>query len=107
MRREGEGTSLFRVSVLGGEPRRVVADAYDGAWSPDGSRIAYMRQTEDGGKRAWVLYAASPEGGDTKELFRTTAGLIDSPVWSPDGKEIVLLSPDDRIQHDEHLQCSS
>ncbi len=52
VRREGDGTSLFRVSVLGGEPRRVVADAYDGAWSPDGSRIAYMRQTEDGGKRA-------------------------------------------------------
>ncbi len=89
VRREPDGTSLYRVSVLGGEPRRVVADAYDGAWSPDGSRIAFTRQIQDGGKRSWVLYAASADGSEPKELYRTSQGLFDWPVWSPDGKEIV------------------
>jgi Tol biopolymer transport system component len=89
VRNETHGPSLFRVSVLGGEPRRVVADAYDGAWSPDGSRIAFMRQIQDGGQRIWVLYSASSDGSDAKEIFRTSASLIDSPVWSPDGEEIV------------------
>jgi Tol biopolymer transport system component len=89
VRREGDGSSLFRIGVLGGEPRRLVGDAYDGAWSPDGRRLAFTREGRDGDRRSWALYVASADGSDPREIHRSTQGLFEWPVWSPDGKRIV------------------
>ena len=51
-RAEGGASSLYRVPVLGGTPRKVLADAADGDWSPDGARIAFVRERRG---QAWVL----------------------------------------------------
>ena len=39
---DGARPSLFKVPLLGGEPRRVVDNAADASWSADGTRIAYL-----------------------------------------------------------------
>ena len=44
----GEGLmarSLYVVAQSGGGPRLLIPDGYDGEWSPDGTRIAFVRGT--------------------------------------------------------------
>lgn len=56
--------------------------ARSGAWSPDGSKIAYMRDQPQG------LYVVARDGKDPRRL--THDGFRDErPAWSPDGKTIV------------------
>jgi hypothetical protein len=51
-REEEDGSaSLYRVAVVGGEPRKVIHDAHDGDWSPDGDRIVFLRLRARGGRR--------------------------------------------------------
>ena len=49
-------------------------------WSPDSSRIAFMR----GGD----LYVADPQGGNAR---RQVSDWVEVPYWLPDGSEIVYL----------------
>jgi len=68
---------------------RVVA-ALNGtfaSWSPDGGRIAYVR---DG-----ALYASDATGDAAKRLFAPVelpTWELDGPVWSPDGSAIALAT---------------
>ena len=91
VRRESAGSSLFRVGVLGGEPRRLVANATDGAWSCDGQRLAWIREGKDNGKQVWVLTIGSADGGAPREIYRGSTVPIDWPAWSPDGKWIACF----------------
>jgi Tol biopolymer transport system component len=61
-------------------------DAIEPAWSPDGTKIAYVVET-DPGDEIWVMNA---DGSDPMEL---TSGSADTnPAWSPDGGEIAFSS---------------
>ncbi|MGW8267378.1 MAG: prolyl oligopeptidase family serine peptidase [Longimicrobiales bacterium] len=65
--------------------------AADPTISPDGSRIAYVRSSNDiqrDGARTdlWVLRA---DGTDHRAL--TTSGRAGSPVWSPDGGRLLYV----------------
>ena len=56
--------------------------ARSGAWSPDGSKVAYMRDSPQG------VYVVNRDGTGAKRL--THDGFRDErPAWSPDGKWIV------------------
>jgi TolB protein len=62
--------------------------AYDPAWSPDGTRIAYA--VRNAGKHdLWVMDA---DGGNQRQL--TTAGGCRAPCWSPDGQQLAYLAVD-------------
>jgi Tol biopolymer transport system component len=89
VRREGTVSSLYRVGILGGEPRRLVANATDGAWSCDGLRLAWVREAKEKGRQAWTLTVGSADGGEPREIYRSTAAPFDWPAWSPDGRWIV------------------
>ena len=89
VRREGAASSLYRVGVLGGEPRRLVANATDGALSCDGLRLAWVREEKVEGRQAWTLTVGSADGGTPREIYRNATVPFDSPSWSPDGKRIV------------------
>ena len=75
----------------------------DPVWSPDGKRIAYVSTHPDGWFNVFVMEIDQGRGGDTVQLTlnndygrdRLYFGRIDlhiEPTWSPDGKEIILVS---------------
>jgi Tol biopolymer transport system component len=87
-RSEGHTASLYRVPLLGGEPRKLVEDAVDGDWSPDGRRIAFVRWATDGAQIVSVISAAAADGGGAHEVGRVEGYALMHPRWSPEGRTI-------------------
>jgi dipeptidyl aminopeptidase/acylaminoacyl peptidase len=56
--------------------------------SPDGRRVAFMRETEEGNLDIWLLEL----GRNVLSRFTTDAAADLLPVWSPDGTRIVFSS---------------
>ena len=77
---------LFTLPLRGGSPAQITASekpVADPQWSPDGRRLAFVRENE-----IWVVET------DGSRLVRVTghpAGTKD-PRWSPDGRRIAFLS---------------
>jgi Tol biopolymer transport system component len=86
---------LADLQNLAGLPRRITAgeetaahDEQDVAWSPDGTRIAFLSDAETGGQLQ--LYQVNIAGGPPQRLTNL-AGFLANPRWSPDGKTMALL----------------
>lgn len=68
-----------------GETRRLVEFGSQPAWSPDGSRLAFVRKRA-GNADLWV---ADGDGSRPTQLTRTPAD-EENPSWSPDGRRIAF-----------------
>ncbi len=70
-----------------GTHQRSLVQGSDAAWSPDGSRIAYIAKGEPSGSQIFVRYMDA-EGANTQisHLTESPSGL----AWSPDGKSIAF-----------------
>ena len=70
------------------------AAAYDGAWSPDGTEIAFaMAETVDGTNTSMAsIQVLTVATGETRTAYADHAGDIwlFQPRWSPDATELVL-----------------
>jgi len=80
---------LYRSPVLGGSPQKLVHDVdSDITFSPDGRRIAYVRQNDpEIGK--YRLLTATLDGNDEKVLqIGSAKDNVFSPAWSPNGNLI-------------------
>ena len=102
-RRSSIGTKVLNTQLfsqrLAGEAQllEVSPDGFDARWSPDGSRIAFLR-SESGKNDLWV---ASMSGGDARQVTRdgiVFGGYWRLPYnrfqtqdyqWSPDGGELI------------------
>ncbi len=84
---------LYQISVLGGEPKRVLSDVDSPVkFSPDGKRLTFMRLTP-GGERASMLMIANADGtGEQQLASRKAPDGWWHPVWSPDGKAIACIA---------------
>jgi len=84
---EAAGTrQIFTLALRGGYPAQITASekaASDPQWSPDGHRLAFVRDEE-----IWVVE------GDGSRLTRVVGKPGDgrAPRWSPDGHRIAFLS---------------
>ena len=97
MRLEGpmKTPSLWKVSLFGGNPQKLLDGAGPGWLSPDGSRIAFLRSPNfghelwlmgsDGANPRRIAVASDPEvlGSQTSQIFPVT--------WSPDGQRIAYV----------------
>jgi TolB protein len=79
---------VYRLSDRSFNRLSVGREAYAGAFSPDGTRLAFTGFDDKGNSHVWV---ADADGKRARPL--TSAGTINvSPSWSPDGKRIAFNS---------------
>jgi DNA-binding winged helix-turn-helix (wHTH) protein/Tol biopolymer transport system component len=93
---DGPTPSLWKLSLFGAAPRKLVDNAGPAAISPDGTRIAFVTHPTDSGNQLWVMGAdgsnprkiaeASPPEGPTH-----TGTTIASPAWSPNSRRIACI----------------
>ncbi|MBN1884738.1 MAG: PD40 domain-containing protein [Candidatus Krumholzibacteriota bacterium] len=69
---------LWLIDIDGGDPRRISPIGRQPAWSPDGSRIAFVHDRD--------LFTIAADGSDPRQL--TTGGGCLWPDWSSDGSRI-------------------
>jgi Tol biopolymer transport system component len=83
-----EGTALYRVPTLGGEPHKILDDVAEADWSPDGQRIGFVRWRETGktvGTAVGVV-GADGQGEQTIHVYENLS--LIGPRYSPDGTRI-------------------
>lgn len=92
-----EGTAIFvrDINAANARAQRITAgdgaatyDEHGIAWSPDGSRIAFLSDQNQAGQLQ--LYVAPATGGAARRLTNLT-GFLAAPKWSPDGRMIAIL----------------
>jgi Tol biopolymer transport system component len=95
--RELHGTALLLphglvIPLDGSAPRQLPPDdprSQDAAYSPDGSRVAYVDYADHNGS----LVVAAADGSDAQEVI---APRVERPVWSPTGDRIAFIYSEGR-----------
>ena len=80
-----DGTGRRRLTSTSGPSTTPV-------WSPDGQRIAFVRQTGDDAQ----IYTMNADGGSQRALT-SRPGTAASPAWAPDGRQIIFTATRDGL----------
>jgi Tol biopolymer transport system component len=83
---------IYSVSLDGSDRRLLVLGGQEPAFSPDGSKLAYLAYSDGG--RSDGIYIADADGGNPRALILSTdarAAPLFSPTWSPDGQSVAFL----------------
>jgi len=97
-------TAVYAVPSSGAEPpRRLTSGIRDTSprWSPDGTRIAFVRQVDKDSKPQ--IYLLHTDGGEARAITDAVSG-ASGPAWSPDGRTIAFNSstgPDEGKRSDD------
>jgi serine/threonine protein kinase len=106
--------ALYRVPVLGGDPRKLIDNVDEAGWSPDGRRMVFLR-TELAGPTLNTSIGIASQDGSSQIIRRFQNEQLVGPSWSPDGNTMAfvirrpgiqslrLLSVDGKESRD--LQC--
>jgi serine/threonine protein kinase len=80
----GQPESIWSVSVLGGNPKKLVEDGEIRAASPDGSQIAFVRGAEFQ-RSLWVM---NVDGSHARKVIGQTGDSFGPVAWSPDSQKL-------------------
>jgi eukaryotic-like serine/threonine-protein kinase len=89
-RPDGESTALFRAAILGGEARRLVENAVEGDWTPDGRGVVFVRLGNENGQTVTTVGVARLDGSGEREVAKLPGGMS-APRVSPDGHTLALV----------------
>ena len=99
IRTDGAVRSVYRIGLVGGEPRKLVEDAYQADWLPDGAAIAFvrLRAPQLGADAAAPRRMASAVGvrelasGRERILYSPEERAVSGLRVSPDGRTLGLI----------------
>ena len=95
---------LWKVSLLGGTPQKLIEDAEEGRVSPDGKKIAFMR----GDFPHRTIWTMNVDGSGAEKEVDSPGYIFGVPAWSPDSRILafgrVTYFPN---WNDEELQVES
>jgi eukaryotic-like serine/threonine-protein kinase len=82
---------MWAFSVIGGTPRKFLEDGILGSIAPDGSTVAFSRNTgRVGDRELWLIGADGSNPRKFLGVGEDTA--VQEPLWSPDGQWIVYYT---------------
>jgi serine/threonine protein kinase len=90
VRDEGPAQSVYRIALVGGEPRKLVHDAVDADWSPDAREVAFVRTRTEPGKSFAGIFIADAQSGKERRLAEVENVSYFGVRWSPDGRSIAM-----------------
>jgi Tol biopolymer transport system component len=88
MRADGSGLHRLRPSTV---------DESQPSWSPDGSRIAFSRDTSKGGNYATSIETMHADGTGMRLIAGGAKQADGEPSWSPDGKQLAYTDTDSNV----------
>jgi Tol biopolymer transport system component len=91
LRSENGGLSVYRKALVGGDARKIVDNAMEACWSPDGTRIAILRLYTQGDRSHVALVEVDLRTREERELARTDQWMY-SARWSPGGGAISVVT---------------
>jgi eukaryotic-like serine/threonine-protein kinase len=83
--------ALYRISALGGDLRKLVENAIEADWSPDGKQIVFLRSELEGATLNTSIGIASAQDGSYRIVRRLRNEQLTGPAWSPDGNTIAFV----------------
>jgi serine/threonine protein kinase len=90
VRDEGPAQSVYRIALVGGEPRKLAQDAVDADWSPDGREVALLRPRTEPGKIFAGVHVVEVQSGQERRLAEVENVNFFGVRWSPDGRRIAM-----------------
>lgn len=95
-----DGDGLWIMNADGSDARQLTHNPPAGpdqclcegspVWSPDGHRIAFVHTVDE---QTVTLHTIRPDGSRPRQLTTVEQGVAGKIDWSPDGRRIVLSSP--------------
>jgi len=79
------GPALYRIALVGGQPRKLIEGGALGDWSPGGAQLAYIRPDASRGDR---LMIADADGSNERELLLAPNRRLAHPRFSPAGDRL-------------------
>lgn len=91
------GISVLTIST--GQNACLHQEGFVPRWSPDGSKIAFLRNQGGANPFGNDLYQMNPDGTGAARLSNGTTGYLEGgPNWSQDGKWIIVISVQSQLE---------
>jgi Tol biopolymer transport system component len=96
--RTGVNSSLWKVSVLSGDAKKLLNRVVLAAVSPDGENIAYVQSVF-----SHEVFIIGPDGERPEMVFKQENAAVVALGWSPDNEFLLLGTMVTAIEREQHL----